>query len=57
VRVQRQVVGGERDVAVEEQLQTALELRVDGSYGAPEEAVVDEDEVGAFLDSALKQRC
>ena len=56
VGVEREVVGGQRHVVVEEQLQAALGGRVEAARRAvPEQAVVDEDEVGALGGGALEQ--
>ena len=56
VAVEREVVGGEREVGVEEQLQAALGGPVQRARRpGPEEAVVDEHEVGALLARAGEQ--
>ena len=56
VRVEGEVVGGERDVVVEQELQAALELRVDGGdAGAPEQPVVDKQQVGPLSGGQLEQ--
>ena len=56
VGVQRQVVGGERDVVGEERLQPAVQDRRDLlRIAAPEEAVVDQDEVGAGGHRGIQQ--
>jgi hypothetical protein len=56
VAVEREVVGGQRDVRVEEQLQAALGGAVERARRAgPEEAVMDEDEVGVLLARACEE--
>ena len=56
VGVERQVIGRERDVGVEQELQAALEHRVDRAGARPpEQAVVDEQEVGAAAGGKLEQ--
>jgi hypothetical protein len=56
VAVERQVVRGEREVGVEEQLQAPLRSLVQGPWGTrPEQAVVDEHEVDAFLARAREE--
>ena len=56
VAVEGQVVGGEREVGVEEQLQAALGGAVERARRpGPEEPVVDEHEVGALLARASEQ--
>jgi hypothetical protein len=56
VGVERQVIGGEAHVGVEQQLQPALgrPVHVPGR-SAPEQPVVDEHEVGAERTGALEQ--
>ncbi len=50
VGVQRQVVGHQADVAVEQELQAALGAQVDRARpAAPQQAVVDEDQIGPDL--------
>jgi hypothetical protein len=47
--VERQVVGGQRQIGIEQQLQAALGGGVERARGAgPEEPVVHQDEVGAL---------
>ncbi len=54
--VEGKVVGGEAHVRVEEQLQAALHAGVDGRGGrAPEEPVVDYEQVGLGGDGALEE--
>ncbi len=56
VAVERQVIGGEREVGVEQQLQAALGGPVQRARRpGPEEPVVDEHEVGALLARAGEQ--
>ena len=56
VAVEGEVIGGEGEVGVEEQLQAALGGAVEGARRpGPEEAVVDEDEVGPFLARACEE--
>jgi hypothetical protein len=58
VAVEREVVSGEADVGVEEELQTALGGAVERPRrSGPEQAVVDEDEVGALVARACEQLC
>ena len=56
MRVEREVVGDERCVAAEERLEPAAQPRVDDErLVAPEEAVVDEHELGAEVDRPLEE--
>ena len=49
------MVGGEGDAVVEQKLQTALERRVDRAHARPpEEAVVDDQELGAGVGRAFE---
>ena len=54
--VEREVVGGERDLGVEERLEPAADPRVDHArLVVPEDAVVDDDELRARLGGELEQ--
>ena len=56
MRVERQVVGGEVDVVLEQRAQAlGQQRRQPGRVELPEQAVVDEHELGAELDRALDQ--
>ena len=56
VGVKGEVVGSQRDVRVEEKLQTGCERLVDRADArAPEEAVVDQQEVRLFFCCALEE--
>ena len=56
VGVEGQVVGGEGDAPVEQDLQPALERLVHRPHpGAPEEAVVDEHQLGLLGGCQLEQ--
>ena len=50
VGVQGQVVGGHRQVAIDQDLQSRAKDRIDGSHtGSPEEPVVDQQQLCALL--------
>ena len=54
--VEREVVGGERDLRVEERLEPAADARVDHArLVVPEHAVVDDDELCALLGGELEE--
>ena len=56
MRVEREVVCGERDVCVEERLQPALHPKIDHPWiGVPEEPVVDDEQLGIDRRSVLEQ--
>ena len=56
MRVERQVVGGERDVGVEQQREAALQQRIDDPRArAPEQPVVDEQQPDPLPSCHLEQ--
>src|SRR5207249_2197393 len=56
VGVEREVVGGERDAGLEQDLQAALEWRVDrGDARAPEESGVDDQQLRLLRGRPLEQ--
>ena len=56
VGVERQVVGGEADVGVEQELEAALQRGVDRpGTGTPEEPVVDDQQLRALGGGQLEQ--
>jgi len=55
VGVERQVIGGERHVVFEQELQAPLELAVDRGRWRPRTPVMHQDEVGVVLGGPLEQ--